>query len=69
MEDESEAIQNLRETIKKRLSPSEMITYDSLAKDFTSHRIGKRELTTSLLRLLENDEYFHQCFTEVGQRP
>ncbi|CAH2052870.1 unnamed protein product [Thlaspi arvense] len=44
MEDDSKA-----KTIKKRLSPSELITYDS-----------------SLLRLLENDDYLHQRFTEVA---
>jgi len=48
MEDDSEAIDNLRETIKMSLSPPAMITYDSLVQDFTLDRIGVAEMTTSL---------------------
>lgn len=48
MEDDSEAIDNLRETIKMSLSPSAMISYDSLVQDFTLDRIGVAEMTTSL---------------------
>ncbi|CAH8362021.1 unnamed protein product [Eruca vesicaria subsp. sativa] len=65
MEDDSEAIDNLRETIKMSLSPSAMITYDSLVQDFTLDRIGVTEMTTSLRRLLEKDEFLHQRFLEA----
>ncbi|WZZ03649.1 uncharacterized protein BNAA07G06120D [Brassica napus] len=65
MEDDSEAIDNLRETIKMSLSPSAMISYDSLVQDFTLDRIGVAEMTTSLRRLLEKDEFLHQRFLEA----
>ncbi|XP_013699630.1 uncharacterized protein LOC106403335 [Brassica napus] len=38
MEDDSEAIDNLRETIKMSLSPPAMITYDSLKDEFLHQR-------------------------------
>ncbi|KAG2306807.1 hypothetical protein Bca52824_026555 [Brassica carinata] len=47
------------------LSPSAMITYDSLVQDFTLDRIGVTEMTASLSRLLKKDEFLHQLFLEA----
>ncbi|CAH2052864.1 unnamed protein product [Thlaspi arvense] len=51
-------------TINERLSPPDLETITSLLKDFTNHRIEKKQLITSALLLFKNDEILHRRFTE-----